>query len=777
MAFVKITHPSVSGSAEVTEESFPVVWQPLGWVLQGASPTPHLPATMVWLGPWLSTVTYRAGQVVSRNGSSYVAKVPSLNHDPNTSPEHWDPAAVAGGVASVNGLIGEVDLSGILVETASVGVAGGVAALDASAKVPYRQLDTLVVQPGEAYNDVVTVEGSNPRPLEYFGGYLWGVVGADIKRSADSGATWTQVANFTPGVGGGIFRILPCADGEVLVVRPTSIHRSVGWAANPATATWSQRHTPNLAAYFLHGHVDGNGTKFIASQYADSANWADSRYVHISLDGGVTWVQKFDSDANAPGDAANSHLHGVCYDPWEDRFYFSEGHGVGVGVYYSDNDGTSWTKVGGTFQPNPAPFAMCATDHGIVCGSDAVQNGIYRIPRVSAAQLRMDWIWKWRTPHTGLVGFARRCWRDPETGIVYVAFRSEYTNTKPVIAASDGRTGIKVWEAPLAPTVGSANIYGAFVTDDRRLAAHWRNDSTENHLYADVRNPGVQSTNQLDQGNIFGGVSSDATSVAIGPGAVASAARSTAVGVDSLASALPATALGDNAKATAAEAVAIGAATAAGSSSVVIGDLASAVLAATLSVVIGKSASAAGTRGVAVGNSAAAGADAVALGALSVASVAKAVAVGQLASATGADSTVVGYNARTSAGLALCVAIGSQANVTAAAGVAVGQSTAASNRSVAVGYLATATLTDAVAIGSQASGGHLRSVALGQLSATTRQDQVAFGLRHLEMLEVTDPTAGAANSVRLYAEDNGSGKTRLMMRFATGAAQQIGIEA
>lgn len=43
--------------------------------------------------------------------------------------------------------------------------------------------------------------------------------------------------------------------------------------------------------------------------------------------------------------------------------------------------------------------------------------------------------------------------------------------------------------------------------------------------------------------------------------------------------------------------------------------------------------------------------------------------------------------------------------------------------------------------------------------------------------EVTSaPAAPAANGWRMYAEDNGSGKTRLMVKFATGAAQQIAIE-
>ena len=46
----------------------------------------------------------------------------------------------------------------------------------------------------------------------------------------------------------------------------------------------------------------------------------------------------------------------------------------------------------------------------------------------------------------------------------------------------------------------------------------------------------------------------------------------------------------------------------------------------------------------------------------------------------------------------------------------------------------------------------------------------------LNLTEMTAPAAPAANIVSLYAEDNGSGKTRLMARFATGAAVQIAIE-
>jgi hypothetical protein len=53
--------------------------------------------------------------------------------------------------------------------------------------------------------------------------------------------------------------------------------------------------------------------------------------------------------------------------------------------------------------------------------------------------------------------------------------------------------------------------------------------------------------------------------------------------------------------------------------------------------------------------------------------------------------------------------------------------------------------------------------------------QAIFG-GYQQLTEMTAPAAPAANGVRIYAEDDGAGKTRLMARFATGAAVQIAIE-
>lgn len=69
-----------------------------------------------------------------------------------------------------------------------------------------------------------------------------------------------------------------------------------------------------------------------------------------------------------------------------------------------------------------------------------------------------------------------------------------------------------------------------------------------------------------------------------------------------------------------------------------------------------------------------------------------------------------------------------------------------------------------------ANGGN---VGIGTAAPASRLDIDAGAMT---MKEMSAPSAPAANSVVIYAVDNGAGKTQLMARFASGAAQQIAIE-
>ena len=53
---------------------------------------------------------------------------------------------------------------------------------------------------------------------------------------------------------------------------------------------------------------------------------------------------------------------------------------------------------------------------------------------------------------------------------------------------------------------------------------------------------------------------------------------------------------------------------------------------------------------------------------------------------------------------------------------------------------------------------------------------VDIGAFYHQLSEMTAPAAPAANGCRIYAVDNGSGKTQLMAIFSSGAAQQLAIQ-
>lgn len=70
----------------------------------------------------------------------------------------------------------------------------------------------------------------------------------------------------------------------------------------------------------------------------------------------------------------------------------------------------------------------------------------------------------------------------------------------------------------------------------------------------------------------------------------------------------------------------------------------------------------------------------------------------------------------------------------------------------------------------------LNSIGLGVNDVTSPSTAFDIGAGAIGGAKMTDPGAGAINTYRLFAEDNGAGKTRLMVRFATGAAQQVALQ-
>jgi hypothetical protein len=63
-----------------------------------------------------------------------------------------------------------------------------------------------------------------------------------------------------------------------------------------------------------------------------------------------------------------------------------------------------------------------------------------------------------------------------------------------------------------------------------------------------------------------------------------------------------------------------------------------------------------------------------------------------------------------------------------------------------------------------------------ELMQTLEEMRAPLALDYSELGEMTAPSAPSADAVRIYAEDDGGGKTQLMALFSTGLAQQIAIE-
>lgn len=188
--------------------------------------------------------------------------------------------------------------------------------------------------------------------------------------------------------------------------------------------------------------------------------------------------------------------------------------------------------------------------------------------------------------------------------------------------------------------------------------------------------------------------------------------------------------------------------------------------------------STADTRGVAYGPNAEAGTQATALGhgatapdrgtAIGEGSVVTApigTAIGQASSA--GEGVAIGWSSRS---LLDSTAIGQNADAAGDDAAAIGAgASAAGGGGTSIGHLAVASTTYATAIGFNARATHGVSVALGADTQTTAAEQVQIGGKHLEISEVAWPGYAPANSLRLYAKDNGAGKTQLRIAFSDGA--------
>lgn len=614
----------------------------------------------------------------------------------------------------------------------------------------------------------ITVSAEDYAVVDYVNDKLWANKGGNLYNSTNMGVTYNLVISGKTCNG-----MMATNDGEMLFMYADHLEKSTGWSVNPQTATWREvvRLTPQTnAAYFLRFGLDGDGTKFIVTHYGTMPLTSK---VWVSTDNGSTFAVKLDPQALYP--AETSHMHGVCYDKWADRFYLSYAHGDKAGVYYSDNDGTNWVKVkeySYTQDGVTATFTtMTATDFGIVCGTDYTPNGVYIIRRSkNPDDIKFEFAGLWDLPLAseaagsgGLLGFADRGFRDPDTGIVYIGFKSDLQSVEAVIMACGSGGASVVLSSGLV--AGSSYRYFNVIAAKGKLKAVLLGGTTNKTVTADLSKHTM--SNYTNQGNILTKTFAGRTSVAVGRAAEATADNSIAIGVGAKANQPDATGksaqviIGYKAKSTGQKSVAIGANTRSSGSSIVIGDNvkigADDFTSITKAISIGVGSHVSDNGNVAIGGDARCASNSTtaigfnctalfsggtAIGAYSTLSANNTTSVGAGATSNAFGSSALGYDSVADGSYDTSVGAGAKSTgggyttlVGAAAtclsnGTAVGASaniSATGRGSSVFGKSAKATLANGVALGADAQTNGADCVSIGAAATTSASYAIAIG--------------------------------------------------
>lgn len=301
--------------------------------------------------------------------------------------------------------------------------------------------------------------------------------------STDDGVTWTAHAQVFAGTALAYIRELD--NGELVAFCGQGDNGNVwissGWATNKVTATFTKTldfvGSPPEVSYgaaMASWSADAYGPIIVVAEYGPKNGTADmARYCYLSEDYGLTWRIIFDLAEKRPGNGSlDAHLHGVCYDPWWDAIWLTQGDNSQRGTWVSYDRGDTWLEI----PVNGKQFTtIVAMPECILLGSDIGPDGIYRIPRTAKDAPRIEYA---HPVGDGTFGMIAGGWfraRGLPDAPVLIAASGANNNPGRVWATYDGYTFREVWTDTIGyqdrgatiavgPTV--AGTYHVFVVRD-----------------------------------------------------------------------------------------------------------------------------------------------------------------------------------------------------------------------------------------------------------------------------------------------------------------------
>lgn len=275
--------------------------------------------------------------------------------------------------------------------------------------------------------------------------------------------------------------------GEVLVGTshrdntPGKLWRSTGW--NPATAdatSWTAVLTASGAGVSFDGRwclhqrsvaplaSARSGTIFVAEygfHISEAATPAEAAIrVRMSVDDGVTWTAIFDlRNYNAD---TNAHIHGVAYDPWDDRVLVTVGDNANAGIYYCNGEDLGapvWQLVPGTGGSSSVQATtLVPTATALVALSDSPISAVRRIPRKGyRGYAAIETSVTIATTGTAVIG--AHAYQSDSNGPFLLSFYSSTSSGAPSIYATlDGKrfTAIHTEDASVTTGPGVHSVVG-----------------------------------------------------------------------------------------------------------------------------------------------------------------------------------------------------------------------------------------------------------------------------------------------------------------------------
>lgn len=215
----------------------------------------------------------------------------------------------------------------------------------------------------------------------------------------------------------------------------------------------------------------------------------NARYTYMSLDYGKTWKTIFDLNAYAETDKV--HPHGICYDPYWQRIWYTHGDGSDA-ILYSDDLGDTWSYAHHvtTYNSGTQVVGIKAMPTCLLFGSDDIPNGILRIDRAEGKHT-VDGKYKVQVAYkinnetvnrTHLCHAITQAKHYPNAPVLF-GFGSE-SNPAPsiIIATYDGWTFSRLWEDSISQPKGRGirGVVGVTVkneviaiSNDERVVGKW----------------------------------------------------------------------------------------------------------------------------------------------------------------------------------------------------------------------------------------------------------------------------------------------------------------